>query len=89
MPKATRLNRNLNNQDKLFFTLQRDNPRWGELSPSPPPPTLGGELTRLVAHRVCEGLTDPGNCQTCRHPPKYMRDEKYFQEKEKYMVYMG
>ena len=31
MPKATRLNRNLSNQDKLFFTLLRDNPRWGDL----------------------------------------------------------
>lgn len=31
MPKATRLNRNLSNQDKLLFTLQRDNPRWKDL----------------------------------------------------------
>lgn len=34
MPKATRLNRNLSNQDKLFFTLQRDNPRWKDLKRS-------------------------------------------------------
>ena len=77
MPKAIRLNRNLNNQDKLLFTLQRDNPRWGELKRCRYTSEKMADYVELLNHAYVQKFAANEEVREGRVLPKYgMRDDE-------------